>query len=461
MKQTAKYFKSILTAAVLILAVSAINAAAATFTVTNANDSGAGSLRDAISQANANGQADTINFDAAFFGTARTITLASEIQITADGANPGRSVTINGTGANLLTISGGNAVRPFYAMLNSSVSLSGLTLRDGNGVGSENFYDRLGGAMVCAQCSLTLSNVVVRNNSVTRDGGGIYVNNGSATISNSIFRENNADATGGALFVNSEAGRQLTITDSLVTENKAGSVGGIFAGGNMTKAFSHTTISSNVVFHRVGGAMIENGALTLANCQITENRAGVPNVAPSGGAASAGGLALSSGTANITDTVISNNIAGVSPADSPGGIIGLTGGVVVDTTTAVFRRVTVSNNTDYDQQTNRGAGMELRSVTGVPITIIDSLVSNNRHSTIGNGAAHGAGIATANTDGSISIINTTITGNVAEFGLGGGIYNFMNGLKIINSTITGNTSTFNDPSSNEDGGGGIYTFPNR
>lgn len=61
-----------------------------TFTVTNANNAGAGRLRDAVTQANANAQADTINFDPAVFGSAQTITLTSEIIITPDGASPGR-----------------------------------------------------------------------------------------------------------------------------------------------------------------------------------------------------------------------------------------------------------------------------------------------------------------------------------------------------------------------------------
>ena len=67
--------------AVLALMISAIGASAATFTVTNTNDSGAGSLRAAVTQANANVQADTINFDPAVFNVARTITLKSRVSL--------------------------------------------------------------------------------------------------------------------------------------------------------------------------------------------------------------------------------------------------------------------------------------------------------------------------------------------------------------------------------------------
>src|SRR5437764_615666 len=48
----------------------------ATYTVTNTNDTGAGSLRDAVAQANANAGADTIDFDNTF-NSSQTITLTS------------------------------------------------------------------------------------------------------------------------------------------------------------------------------------------------------------------------------------------------------------------------------------------------------------------------------------------------------------------------------------------------
>ena len=59
--------------ALLVAALGAVSAAqAATFTVTNLDDSGPGSLRDAIAQANATPDADTINF-----AVTGTITLTS------------------------------------------------------------------------------------------------------------------------------------------------------------------------------------------------------------------------------------------------------------------------------------------------------------------------------------------------------------------------------------------------
>ena len=67
--------------AALITACTGAVAHAATFTVTNANDSGPGSLRDAVDQANAAMGADQIEFDPAL--TNQTLTLTTD-----DTTNP-------------------------------------------------------------------------------------------------------------------------------------------------------------------------------------------------------------------------------------------------------------------------------------------------------------------------------------------------------------------------------------
>ncbi len=79
----------------LLIAVLSGAAFGATFTVTNTNDSGAGSLRQAVLDANAAPGDDVIEFDATVFGTAQTIVLTGgALQV----FNSGR-LTINGTNA--------------------------------------------------------------------------------------------------------------------------------------------------------------------------------------------------------------------------------------------------------------------------------------------------------------------------------------------------------------------------
>ena len=79
-----------------------------TLTVSNTDDSGAGSLRAAIVQADADGGGDTIVFSS-LFNTPQTITLTSgQLELTGTA-----TTMINGPGANLLTVNGGDASRVF------------------------------------------------------------------------------------------------------------------------------------------------------------------------------------------------------------------------------------------------------------------------------------------------------------------------------------------------------------
>ena len=120
------------------------SARAAIIMVTNTNDSGPGSLRDALAIAN---DGDTIDAT----GVSGTILLTSgELQNT-------HNVTISGPGANNLAVDGNAQSRVFYVNLGKTVTISDLTITNG----SSGIYND-GGA-------LTLSDCTVSGNS----GGGI------------------------------------------------------------------------------------------------------------------------------------------------------------------------------------------------------------------------------------------------------------------------------------------------
>jgi hypothetical protein len=142
---------------------------AATLTVANATDNGAGSLRQTILAA---GSGDTINFDASLNG--QTITLTSgEIAVNT-------SVTISGPGAALLTISGHNASRVFH--FEGGVStISGLTIANGNVAGGDGITGNGGGGggggmggglLADASSTVSIQDVIFANNTVTGGNGG-------------------------------------------------------------------------------------------------------------------------------------------------------------------------------------------------------------------------------------------------------------------------------------------------
>jgi hypothetical protein len=124
----------------------------ATFTLTNTSDAGAGSLRDAITQANASvGVADTINFS---IGSGiQTITLASALPsivdtVTIDGTTQGgfAGTPLNeivgtgaGAGANGLVLAAGSDASAIRGLSVQSFSGNGILVQSASNVIAENY----------------------------------------------------------------------------------------------------------------------------------------------------------------------------------------------------------------------------------------------------------------------------------------------------------------------------------
>src|SRR5881392_509410 len=129
---------------------------AATITVTNTNDSGAGSLRQALADAN---DGDTINF---------SVTTPATITLTSGELLVNKSVTISGLGADQLSVNGNATFRGFHISPGKTVTISDLTITNG---GPHSAY---GLGIFNEQATLTISNCTLTGNSGATDGGGIY-----------------------------------------------------------------------------------------------------------------------------------------------------------------------------------------------------------------------------------------------------------------------------------------------
>ncbi|WP_394821284.1 choice-of-anchor Q domain-containing protein [Pendulispora albinea] len=219
---------------------------AGSFPVTSTNDSGAGTLRDAITRANASPGPHTIPI-----AVTGTISLASELP------NIAQAMTITGPGAAKLTVQRGSGTR--YALLtiaNAAVEIQGLTIARGEG-------GTIGGV------------------------GGIDVRGGSLSLSDCVLLENSGD-TASAIYASGE----LSITRSVI-RNNAGRYSAVYATGTTT--ITDTTIADNTVTAIVFPP--DGRVLTIERSTISGNRSdrGV------------GGLQLQGGTAVIRNSTFSGN----------------------------------------------------------------------------------------------------------------------------------------------------------
>jgi predicted outer membrane repeat protein len=223
---------------------------AATFNVTNLSDSGAGSLRQAVTDSNANAGPDII-----VFAVTGTITLTSgELAIT-------DSLSVQGPGSGRLAVDG-NATSRVVSISGAgiNVTISGLTIRNGAAIGNGGGINLAGGN------TLTLQNCTITANSASGNGGGISAA-GALTLSGSTVSANTAGPFGGGIAAN-----VVTLTNSTITNNSA---------------------------TNSGGGIVFNTAATLVNVTVSGNAAG-----------SSGGGLLALGTAQIANSIIANSSGG-------------------------------------------------------------------------------------------------------------------------------------------------------
>lgn len=192
--------------------------AAETLTVTNTDDSGAGSLRQAIADASAG---DTIRFTIG-------ITEPAVITLTSGELVINKKLTITGPGADMLTISGNDSSRIFRTEKTAGNTLadmviSGLTLSNGYAMDTEGEY--VGGGAIYNVGNLTLRDCVITDNTAF-NGGGIFNADGIVTIEDCEIRNNEAmgkdcpaddceGANGGGI-VNGFASMEVSVPPELV-----------------------------------------------------------------------------------------------------------------------------------------------------------------------------------------------------------------------------------------------------
>ena len=240
------------------------------FTVTNPNDSGAGSLRQAIASAAAVSGA-FIYFDPSLSGL--TITLAGEII----ASNTSTIIDARGLPAGL-TIDGGPGTNRILTVLGgANLTLNGLTFTGGNGGGAAAIG--YGGAILNSG-TLTVNACTFTGNaaSAAANGtGGAIMSDGSLTLNLCTLTGNTSNGWGGALF-NLAA---MTVNRCTISGNSAAqNGGGIDNGGNATDTLTvtHSIISGNNAVFSGPDVYNFNGTVTRVGTSIVPGYGGIAAV---------------------------------------------------------------------------------------------------------------------------------------------------------------------------------------
>lgn len=254
-----------------------------TLTVTNTNDSGTGSLRQAILDAAAG---VTIDFAPSLNG--QTITLASELAIN-------KNLSFVGNGVSNTIIDGNNATRLFTVGDNITASWTDLTVTRGRANINSTVNSSGGCILGSNDAVLNLTRVTAHACTATNNGGALWgytinltdstISNNTAsaggggmkggitiTITNSTLSGNNATVMGGGIFLDPNG--SLILTNATLTGNSAGQDGGgIYGSANSTQTIRHSTITGNTATRQCGG-ICSVSQVSLGHTILAGNTAG-------------------------------------------------------------------------------------------------------------------------------------------------------------------------------------------
>ena len=313
-----------------VVCAGAILAHADIITVTNTQDSGSGSLRQALRTAN--------DGDMIIFAVTGTIVLTS------GGLPVNKSLTISGPGKDQLSIDGNQALLVFGIFPDKTATISDLTIRNGE-TGILNDH----GTLTVSNCAvsgnseiglfndgvpsvLTVNNCVISGNlygiynshyvlavnycDVSGNSYGIYNYYGEASVNNCVVSSNRY---GGVFDYGVSGGPNdqilggfLTIADSIINDNSGPGVDNNAGGVTIVD----TTISGNsadggVYTYQDGGKI--PGNLTVINSTISGNFA----------SSDGGGIACGKSGLTIINSTISGNSAGAYGGGIASGSFGM------------------------------------------------------------------------------------------------------------------------------------------
>ncbi|MDQ3206746.1 MAG: hypothetical protein M3Q40_09660 [Pseudomonadota bacterium] len=267
-------------------------AKAATLAVGNCNDSGPGSLRQAVGLA---ASGDTV--DLTSLACNRIILTGGAVDV------PQRSLTVRGPGFNRLAVSGNYASSVFRHSGTGLLRLRGMALEHGRQRGAE----ALGGCVYSAG-AVEANDMHVRHcgayaTTTFAMGGGIYARGGVKLLYSAVFANaaRGPASYGGGVW----SGADLVVHRARLLKNVAGEGGGAFASDGLK--LSYAAVEGNRAFRNGGGVSSYHGSYgaQILNSTVSGNTAGTHG----------GGLSLNS---SVDKMIISSTISGNTAASHAG-----------------------------------------------------------------------------------------------------------------------------------------------
>jgi hypothetical protein len=387
-----------------LLVTSATSAGAATFTVTNTLDAGAGSLRQAFVDATTADADSTITVDPALVGHSIALT-TGELFFNPGGGTASLAVQGNGVIVN----QGTSNARVFRDSSTGLFSIDNVKITGGNLTATP-----ANGVAVLAARSLSITNSEITANtatstSTTNTAADIIHQGASSadtlTLSGTNIHGNTATGTGvgnsdGIVWSYTTNVVSSTIADNIAQATGSGDSIGIFDSTNTT--FAGTTVTGNQVLANTGRAdgIFDSNNVTLTGSTVSGNTNGSSSGGPAYGI-------FNSSTTDLTGSTVDGN---TNSSTSGGAAYG-----ILDTGNVTLTDSAVTNNTN-----SANSGTAYGIFDSNDTTITRSTVSGNTNSA-GSGTAFG-GINVGLR--SLSVVNSTVSNNVAsgETTFGGGIY---------------------------------------
>ncbi len=358
--------------------------------VTNCNDSGPGSLRDALARAVSGDTVDLRSLD------------CSKIILTSGAIEVLQSdISLVGPGRYRLTIDGNRTSAVLRHFGGGWLRIRGLSIANGHHEIGE--YSNFGGCLLSRNGSIELRNAQLHH-CVTKTadnyayGGGAYAQFSIVLYNTNVFANRAIATSGYAAGGGVYADGGLIIDHSLVCSNEAranefgyglagGASGGTLFGGTTVR---YSTIRDNRA-SRSGGGLETWGNATISHSTISGNRA------PSGG--------------------------------------GIDASLYDPENAFVIRNSTISGNSaTYD------GGVSLVTGSGTSVTILDSTISHNT-------ASVASAIGIFGSESTKSIANSTIAFNHQVDPIGSGCSGVVqaDGVLHLESTIVAKSTCKNDP----------------